>query len=226
MITKQKNRSLWNQPSTLSTQRPLFNCFVMYGLFYENRARWTKMSNVFTKCFATLENSFFKSLESLFINYVLFRSERAAVCVNDCSMVFSSVVYNYFWYRARIGPRRWHDDFCFLAAYVCLLRSRVYASGAHLNRKLNYRRLDKKQQRSILNRACCERAPNNDALACVQDWVSLCAEGRQMRKEANCMWHIHAHVVNVIVIMDEYVKQTERQSVFFGDFVLAPTNWF
>lgn len=64
-----------------------------HGLFYENRARWTKMSNVFTKCFATLENSFFKSLESLFINYVLIRSERAAVSVNDCSMVFSSVVY-------------------------------------------------------------------------------------------------------------------------------------
>lgn len=40
-----------------------------------------------------------------------------------------------------------------------------------------------------------------------------------MRKEANCMWHIHAHVVNVIVIMDEYVKQTERRSIFFGDFL-------
>lgn len=111
---------------------------------------------------------------------------------------------------------------------MCLLCSRVYASSAHLNRKLNYRRLDKKQQRSIWNRACWERAPNNDVLACVQDWCEFVCGGPPNEKRGQL--HVaHSRSCCQCNCYNGRVREANRKTINFlwRLFVGASTtNWF
>lgn len=205
------NRSSWNQPSIPNNTSTVFSIvFTCMTYFHENQASWTEMSNVFTKCYTTLENSFFKSLESLFLNYVFFRSMLALYSVWMIAQRFSVQLYIFLVSRAyrTKALTRWlllSSSSC--TCVVCMFK--LYVSKAHLNRKLNHRRLDEKQQRSDRNHAFWEQwflglCSSVSEFICGRPHICAEKKGRTHVARSRLCCHCNCY-------MDEYVEQTERQ---------------
>lgn len=142
-----------------TTHRPFSQLFSHVRLIFTRIKLAEQRCQTFSRsCYTTLENSFFKSLESLFLNYVFFRSMLALYSVWMIAQWFSVQLYIFLVSRAyrTKALTRWllfSSSSC--TCVVCMFK--LYVSKAHLNRKLNHRRLDEKQQRSDRNHAFWEQ---------------------------------------------------------------------